>query len=677
MQTRIYTYGMLPPTSGNDDLEKMLKAGHNYYNALLEIERDKQAKLEMFWAHRGGYVETLRGLQQLEASTRKLDKEDPERETAWATVKVLRKDVGELRQRAIKAAIPPEDSRRIERRKELVKEAKDVNRVLTAKQLTDLLDAEPDCVSPRRALQIKFAAEAEERGVGVSGKKLNQALREASLVRVTQEIEDEAARQQVRARNYYGVHWGTYLLVHDAVEQALKTAETFPRFKRWTGFGRVGVPIMTGKGINPDAVYSDVAGGTCPLRIQAVPSEAYALTRGERKRATRTVVRVVVNTTGRNGNKCWVTFPATLHRPIPPDARIVGAWIKISPFGLRSKRYQLQLQIQSASFDTSTRKSGSGTTAVNFGWRASGRVMVALHSSGKFTEFKISPQIAEKINRADEVRSKRDLAANAIRSALFSWLGECGVPPIFEKVVDPVLRHHWSGQEERDTTFQPPTTHERIKLLKLTHETNLPTRLHTLHEIWDPHHLAKDTRPEDQIIFGHLREWAIEDKNLYREEVGLRRHAALGRKQQLTLWANAICDETAHVLVENTNYAKMKIKATEKEKVPVEVHVAMNRLEDICAPGETRSTLEEVCKKRGVKVTRVDPKDLTLIHHRCGFKHAERARPIRRTCENPDCSGTFDQDYNFCVGLFERSGDPTKPSFARNDAIARNDTAAE
>lgn len=683
METRIYTYGMLLPTQGGERLESQLRAGHSYFNALLEIEREKRARVEDFWAGQGAYADVLAELRAAETAAQKLRKSDPpaERKAAWARVDGLRRDVRERRAAAVKATIPPEDARRAERKKELVKAAKERGEKLSAEALTVVLDAEPDCVSPRRRAQIAFSVDAEKRGVKVSGKKLNAALRDAGLTRATQEIEDQAAAQTLIARRHYGVHWGTYLLIHAAVEQAISKADDFPRFKRWDGHGRIGVPISTGKGIDVAAVHDCGVRedgtwieerGCRVLQILPVDATVYSAGKRVRRRGARTTVRVCVDT--RDRGKFWVEFPMTLHRPLPPEAKIVGAWIKVSPRGPSSFSYELQLQLQDVTFAMpSSRGHGTGTIAINLGWRASGRVMFALRSDGQEREFCLPQEITHKLALADQARAKRDLAANKMRDQLIGWLAECGAPAAFEPTGEIVIRPHWSSDPEKARETQVQSIRERIERLRVARDASLPMRLRWIYESWTQEREAGRTREVGAVIYGHLREWVIEDKRDQRRESGLRRRAARRRDEIVILWAHEICNDADTVLLENTNYAVLKTRRN--EAVPVEVDEKVGRLRDACAPGELRRSLEEICAKRGVTTARVDARDLTSTHHACGHKMAHRPQSIRATCDV--CGAHFDQDHNFCVGLFERSGDGQTPGTARSGGSMRKDDAAE
>lgn len=357
----------------------------------------------------------------------------------------------------------------------------------------------------------------------------------------------------------------------------------------------------------------------------------------------------------------------TLHRPIPNDAKIVGAWVKVSPRGPNSFRYEIQLQTQSSEYRPRESGFGDATVALNLGFRASGRVMYAVSSTGEEQELVLPKEIIRKLDLADESRANRDRHANSMRDELFAWLAECGSPEAFETRGEPYVSRHWSGEPDKDREFVGESIVDRIQRLKLAREATMSKRLRWIFELWTAEREAGRTRREDEIIYTRLREWLIEDKRDEWRERGLRRSARKHRAQLVSMWAHEICDHARTVLVENTNYSAMKERPD--ESLPVEVATAIGRLRDACAPGEMRMEIERVCNKRGVLCRRVDAKNLTAVHHACGHKQDRRPNAIRATCEG--CGEVYDQDQNFCVGLFERSGDAQWVGLARSQASTR------
>jgi hypothetical protein len=632
----------------------MLRAGHGYYNALLEIEKRKQTALTAYYAEQGGYTAELETVRQKEEEARKMRRDTPGREEFFKELSKLRKELFAKEKVSKQALLSPEDRLRAQKSAELKASAKAQGFELSAEDLTLALDAIPGCVSPRRAARLAFERDAAARGVKVSGKAFNAQLRAKGLMADAQVFEDAAHAEVLKAREFFGIHFGTYRLVNDAVEQALATAEIYPRFKRYDGTGRVGIPIDTNKKLPVSRLHAcsrdaegKWSGDTNILRILPVDSGVYSLPRGEQRKACRTRALVCVGT--KNKLPQWVEFEMMLHRPLPEDGKVVGAWIKVSPHGT-GVRYDLQLQVQSVTFDVPDRSHGDITVAVNFGHRASGRVCYALDNQGRGKELLLPAELVTLRKKADEIQAARSAANNLIRESLLTWVREVAPPEAFLEKKEEIATD-FRGVE-RAVKYRSMV--ERIHAL-VHAEESLGKRLMGIYHAWRSLR-EKGIVSGHAVIFGHLQEWAIEEKRNTWAENGTRKNIRARRKEMSIKWAHELCDHAKTILVENTNYAVIKRRENGSDQLPVEVNEYIRYIRDICAPGEQRLVLETIAKKRGVLVRRVDAKNLTVLHHACGHKR-ERAVSDKIKVECPGCGVVHDQDRNFCEGLFARAGE--------------------
>ena len=685
LPTRIYTFGLLPPKSGGEALHRMLRASCHYYNALLEIELWKRKETAKFWAQRGGYSDKLEQLETLNDSVRKTP--DDAKPVLYSQIKELELHIRELREAVTMKSLPKEEARRREREKEIKADFKSRKIVLSKSRLMDLLDLEPDCVSPRRRFQLNFSVDSEKRGVKPSGKLLNKLLKEANLIKTTQHIDDQVSIDIERAKKYYGLYYGTYALIDDAVDQALRTSDTFPAFKRWTGEGRVGSPVSTNEGLNVSSVHDCsfengtwADKGNTVLQIVKIPDEVWEQKTSREKgvdgepnsswvRKTRTNMRICVDSLGRANRgrlPVWVEFPIVIHRPLPKNGKIVGAWVSIFMRGNRTK-YELQLQVQDETHLHPKKPHGDGTVAFNFGYRSTGRVAYTLDDTNFAQEMTVDPKVEKKIDLADKRRQSRELAANEMRDSILKWSKDCIFPDSFsrndgKKIIIP----HWSGEESRARSYNERSLRKKIELLPLAKDESLSNRLHSVHNEWK-FVLAMDSllsffcgpnslvRPEDKIIFEELNTWTFDDKSIQNHEAGSRFKSRKIRQNQIHVWAHEICDNNSTILIENTNYAKIKRVAKDNRgSVPVEVITSISRRRDAYAPGNTRKIIEEVAKARGLEVKKINPANLTRIHHACGHDAPwDASVSIEHECEK--CRVEFDQDRNFCEGMLIRS----------------------
>lgn len=188
MSTLVYRYGLLPPTLNGDVVDEQMRAGHRYYNQLIEIER---------W-RRQEYRSAVGDYDEIEC----LD--------AWRTALV---DDLEAARDAVKSQRKATRSR-------------------------------SDTAAQREACN---ELRVELREVSALLKATKLALREDAALRARAEEINQEATGRVRAtRAVCGCYWGTYLLAEAAADAARKTAQVEPHFRRWDGAGVIGVQLQGG-----------------------------------------------------------------------------------------------------------------------------------------------------------------------------------------------------------------------------------------------------------------------------------------------------------------------------------------------------------------------------------------------------------------------------------------------
>ena len=183
---RVYQYGLLQPTTGQDLVWTQLRSAHRYYNRLIEIERERRAAYRAF--------RSAHGLADLEA------------EYASAQAEIER----------ARDAVSAQRGRDRSRKTDPALRAVVVAAVAAAREIAALL-------------RVRSAEMARDPVLLVESDRIN----------------DEARARVKVARAECGVYWGTYLLVEAAVDAAVKS-KTDPAFRRWDGRGRLGVQIQGG-----------------------------------------------------------------------------------------------------------------------------------------------------------------------------------------------------------------------------------------------------------------------------------------------------------------------------------------------------------------------------------------------------------------------------------------------
>ncbi len=182
--TCVFRYGLLPATLGAEIVSEQISLAHRYYNALIELERQRRVEIQAATADDG--------IRELDAAIA----------AAEAELTAARAAVSKERSEARSA------------------KAGDVSPVkVIVARLKDL----------RGELRVRRKARRDDPAAIAAAKAVN-----------------DAHGERVRAaRAACGVYWGTYLLIEESVQQAAKVPGE-PRFRRWTGEGAVGVQCQGG-----------------------------------------------------------------------------------------------------------------------------------------------------------------------------------------------------------------------------------------------------------------------------------------------------------------------------------------------------------------------------------------------------------------------------------------------
>ena len=187
MATRVYQYGLLPPTTNAELIDDQIRGAHRYRNVLVEIERERRDAVRQI-------LSSHPDVEPLEALLVELVKE---RDAARQVILVSRqKSRSRSETTADRAAV---------------------------KTLNDRVRV--------ARVEVKAAKQAI-----IADVQIQERLTAA----------EEHSRERVRkARGECGVYWGTYLLQEAAADQA-RGSRTPPSFVPYRGEGRVSVQLQGG-----------------------------------------------------------------------------------------------------------------------------------------------------------------------------------------------------------------------------------------------------------------------------------------------------------------------------------------------------------------------------------------------------------------------------------------------
>lgn len=567
--TRTYSYGCLPPTKGREVLDEQLRLANDYRNKLVEIEHRYRDRVQ----------EAMRSAPEVAETTARVDALDAALRGVRSTIGAKRKEGGRSTDTSAEAA-----------------EA--------GALIAELRQA-------RGALrEAKLRARGDE--------QLQQRLRAA----------EDHRREDIRnARKASGVYWGTYLYVDDTIDQA-RRKPTPPRFRRYDGSGCIAVQLQ--KGISVARLFG---GKDRRLRIAPLPEGVYDLTRHQRRRATRTTmwIRTGTGTEENPRDPRWIEFPIILHRPLPSDALIKWARVSRRAIG-RFHEYQLQLVVESASFRPAAAPAGTGTVAIDLGWRnkPDGKIRVAywLDDRGNSGEILVPTRTQDGNAKADELKSIRNAAFIDAREALHTWRRACSMAPQW---LAELTEHidQWCG----------------------------PARLAAVVDQWTQRRFDGD-----EAIYSMLAQWAKQERHLRWWEIHQRGRRARHRREEYRRFATHLARTYATIVLEKFDLQSV-ITTPNAEAGARAIGRAQRRTAKLAAPGELRQAIKDAAIKRGATIVELSAMHTTQTCSSCGVCEPFDASPsIEHTCVH--CGAMWDQDYNACANLLALA---TPPSGSRRE----------
>ena len=136
--------------------------------------------------------------------------------------------------------------------------------------------------------------------------------------------------------------------------------------------------------------------------------------------------------------------------------------------------------MESDTFDHKHAPKGSGTVAINFGWRAyedgSRRVAYAVDTNGEEQEFRIPAKIESSLAFANSLRSARDLHFEAAKRALGAFMATHEVPEWMKEAT----QHIWQWRSpQRLAKVAARLTEELLKGDDACHRWRAERLLHT------------------------------------------------------------------------------------------------------------------------------------------------------------------------------------------------------
>jgi len=453
---------------------------------------------------------------------------------------------------------------------------------------------------------------------------LAKETRKKTRERMKPEIDalERTRREDVKiARNASGLWWGNYNAVCASYEtarvRAMRTGGDL-RFHSFDGTGRFTCQIQGGMTV------SEFFSGDRNSVVSAdpvSPDAFYHPSRGARRRAARTTLRITVYTTKDENGKYVrriLSFPMILHREIPSDVLIKQVVVTRKRVGA-TFRWTVTL--------TGTR-SGSprivpgipGLCGIDLGWRLVPEgLRVATIADDKGVRHIVLPEkMLRRMDHVEDLKSRIDLE----RDRIVTW-----------------LRAHWWGIVE---TFPEPIRERfvgHIRSLKVS-----PRKLAGSILAWRDDH--GDFRPD---LLAALEAWRKTNKRLTQEMDNLREKLSAQRTDLYRNEALRIVREHSCVALEDFDLREVvKLETPEGEKTDQPAAARANRVR--AAVSDLRNWIGIQAAKTGTEIVKIPAADTTRACRQCLHVNV-RSRPEELVWTCDACGAVWDQDENAARNL--------------------------
>ena len=619
---KIYSYGAGPPTTNVELFEKELVLGHRYRNALVDLELKRRSQVEAALSRLPGAANLTILEDEIQQKSALMDERQAEKKALHVKGRSKKVAAPELN-KAIKA-LKAELKALREKRKELRKDL--------------------------------FKSPAWEQG--------------------KQSLEDWYDEEQVKIYGAAGTKaWGTLVRIRKEVELA-RTGPP-PKFKRWTGEGKVVVQLQTDKGLpvekmsdpnNKWLIITPVEGGVWvpgthkktldPNELVNVISHENGIpikkqvTRAEQMQSQLHLdadghpMRYVGNTRvrmriGSDSKKkpIWCDFTIEMHRPLPAGNKIKWAWLRRTRVGPNEKwEFQVTLEEVVGLTAPDPRRAVDGFVAVDVGWRLnadsadrdcgfkSEEHEDLVHSSGcRRTDLRVAKWVGSD-GKTGEIRlPKRWLCAYYKVHDLVSIRDKD-----FNQVVAALLQ--WTKQHDVPEWMK--------ESLRYAHNWNKPPKLIKLYRHWTTNRF-----PGDESGYTAIQNYYRRDQHLYAYESHLRNQVNDYRANLYRTEVAKLSRRFKTVVLEDIDMSALA-KRKEPEDAHLEKDAARLHRNAACI-----SSLRTFFKEK-MAVRKINPAGTSYICNGCGEASFKGNSDATLICGS--CGREWDRDENAALNILER-----------------------
>ena len=439
----------------------------------------------------------------------------------------------------------------------------------------------------------------------------------------------EAARGAYAEFSARGLYWGNSMLVRDRYEVARRRAEQsltrggrpaqlHPRTHDGTGFWAVRLehvakdrdrPFTMRRIFDADSKWSRM------LQIDPIDFTDWEhMSRGERRRRSRTQMRIRVASRGRE--PIWMELPLVMHRPLPDGAAVKAAEVLRRRVGTHFV-YALLLTVHvGAAADERALQAPTLAVALGCEPHTDGlRVAVCLGSQGSLEEFVLPNRLLERFQTLDRLASERAKAYRAAAQEFDAW-----------HVAHGDIAPGWLAAACRERS------------------SHAPEALRALTDYWRCHRFQGD-----ETAFARLEEWRRRDKRRLEWEANLREKCLGFRMDLYRKFAHRVAGSYGRVVIHKPVLHRRRERPMPETRDGV-LRMSTRRLMQVAALFTLQTALEQAFAKVGG--TRcVTPRGLELWRHfACNASDGTTGLEVVRC---PDCNQLFDPELNSCQHLVQ------------------------
>lgn len=503
----------------------------------------------------------------------------------------------------------------------------------------------------RAAVRSKSKADTGEQQARI--KEINAALKplytqSKALMKAAREekkaalkgLEMERRAEVKAARQNSGCFWCNYNAVLESYSvarvKAMKDGGAL-RFRRFDGTGRLTNQIQGG------ASAEEILSG----KNTQVQLELLAPLGGRRGRQGGYKGLLTIRAffgrdeTGKRFSRD-VRFPIVMHRPFPPGAIIKSVTVTVrqdNPTVIRGavagdngerletgrKRYEVSFVCRHPKADAPA--SGGEAVGINLGWKqvqGGLRVATAVSTTGETEHLVVPDSVVQGYAHIEELRSRTDLAANALQVALKE---ATATMPLWSKDGEVPVE----GLSERD--------HRLLSAIKRSAKT--PSKAM---DVLAWRLKAVPDMPFVADLATALEAWRAERKKDVLEMDGLRRHLQGRRKNTYREFAKRWADKAQVAVLDASRYKEMsRVKRPDGEDTELAAPARHQRV--IAAPYELKLALQQAFKKAGGTVEQYSG----TINHCTHCGSTDIKGEVAMLCHG--CKAVFDVDVNAAMNL--------------------------